>query len=242
MSFEQDITELVKASDRLTGMVDDKIDGIDASVTQAINGIDGRVNQAESQVTSYVSDARAEAPFYRISKNQVLNGTTGSVPDHWNSNTGLTYTLVQSVIAGKQWADRTAEEQALLTVMGRVGMVYIYVNFNIWRMDWTSQGLPAGSYTMYQQVNNSTVITIAAMTKLLSGDINNYWAHGAKSEWSLTGIHSTPTPHGYQHTHPYRQTETGSLLFALPAAITGKMPLDPTLWGIFPFIGGTQND
>ncbi len=100
MAFEQDITELVQASDRLTGMVESKISDIDAKVTQAQN-----------QVNEYVNNARGEMPFYRLSKNQILAGTTGSVPDFWSTGRGTTFTLVQTVKTNVEWADRTPEEQ-----------------------------------------------------------------------------------------------------------------------------------
>lgn len=228
MAFEQDITELVKASDRLTGIVDGKI-----------AEIDGRVSQAQTQVSGYIAGARGEAPFYRLTKNQTLTGTSGSVPSFWSSGAGITYTLVQSVNTGIEWLDRTAEEQALLQAMGRGGIKHFYRNFNIWRMDWTEVD---HLYTMYQQINLSTPSTTAAMTKLLSGHIDGFWADGATSEWKLTGRYNGYANLAYTHIHPNRRTPTGSMLFALPATVAGHVPLDANTWGEYPYIGDTQND
>ncbi len=123
--------------------------------------------------------------------------------------------------------------------MGRGTTKYIYRDLNIWRMDWV---LTDHTYTMYQQVNAALSITEAAMTKLLSGSINGHWANGATNEWKLTGTHYGLVSHRYSHIHPYRQSATGSMLFALPAAISGHLPLNASLWGTFPYIGDTQND
>ncbi len=228
MAFEQDITALVTATDQLTGVVDNKI-----------GEIDSRVTQAEGQVNAYIANARTELPFYRLTKNQVLSGTDQSIPSYWRSGAGMTFTLIQSVNTGIEWADRTPEEQSLLTAMGKSGIKHIYQNFNIWRMDWISA---EPIYTMYQRINMSTPSTTAAMTKLLSGIIDGHWANGVTSEWKLTGSYHGRDNLSYRHPHPYKRSETGSLLFALPATVAGHVPLDANVWGTFPYIGDNQND
>lgn len=228
MAFEQDITELVQASDRLTGVVEGKI-----------SDIDSKVQQAQTQVDDYIATARGETPYYRISKNQALAGTDGHVPDFWHSGEGITYTLVQSVNDSVDWVDRTPEEQELLTAMNSTNTRYVSVPFNIWRMDWT---LADHTHTLYQRVNAPVPITVAAMTKLISGSTYASWAQGVTNEWTLTGVHEGLTPHRYSHIHPYRTSATGSMLFALPAAIAGHIPLDAKNWSLFPYIGDTQND
>lgn len=228
MAFEQDITTLVHQSDRLTD-----------AVAEQIGHIDARVKQAEDEADTYIKNARSELPFYRLSVNQVLNGTTGHVPDGWNSGAGVTYTLIQEVKTNTLWKDRTPMEQELLTAMGRENEQFIYHAFNIWRMDWAAGADP---HTLFQQVNGATPITVAAMTKLLSGKIYANWAEGATDEWKLTGIYYGLAPHRYLHIHPYRLSGEGSMLFCLPAALAGYHPLTADLWSMFPYIGGTQND
>ncbi|MFT4925638.1 MAG: hypothetical protein ACI8WB_001731 [Phenylobacterium sp.] len=228
MGFEQDIAALVTANDDLTAVVDDQIEAIGA-----------RVTLGEQQVITVIDTARGEMPFYRLTRNQRLLGTDQHIPDDWNSGAGTTYTLVQLVAADKIWADRTVEERELLTAMGKEGLRYIPISFNMWRMDWTTKDT---AHTMHQHVNVSTPSTLAGMTKMLSGAIGAYWANGATNKWTLSGQAIGSWPNGYTYCHPVKQSTSGSMLFALPAAIVGNVPLDPTKWGIFPYIGDTQHD
>lgn len=228
MALEQDISELVLSSDRLT-----------ATMEQQIDSLEQRTVTAEKELQSFIDNAKGEQAYYCLSKNQELMGTTGHVPDHWNSGNGVTYTLVQSVNHNVEWLDRTVEEQELLTAMGRKEQMYVYKPFNIWRLDWVTS---ADRHLMHQQVNGATVFTVGAMTKLLSGEAFYGWAQGATNEWKLTGQHEPLRKHRYHHIHPYRLTGSGSMLVALPAAIAGYVPLNPKTWGNFPYIGDTQDD
>ncbi len=229
MAFEQDLNELVAASDRVNGLVSSKL-----------NGYDSRVTAAQAKVSNYISTEDAYKQFYRLSKNDVLAGVSGNVPDFWFSSDAFTYTLVQEVQTAKAWDDRTEEERDLLRAMSRQGTYYIYRNFNIWRMDWT----PTQNYhALYQRVNNAIASTVGAMTKLLSGSIEHNWAHGATNAWKLTGYHLDPSRNDYiHHMHPVRTSDYGSMLFALPAAIAGHVRLDASYWGTFPYIGDQQDD
>lgn len=228
MALEQDILTRTQANDTLVTTLNGK--------TAQINT---KVAQSQTQVSDFVLPHREQSSFYRLSKNQSLDGTTGSVPNFWGSGTNVTYTKVQDVVSGIAWNTRTEEEKALLTAMGQENVVHYFKNFSIWRMDWT---LDDHGVTLYQNINGGVATTIAAMTKLLSGSISNYWAHGATNQWKLTGEHSAATPYGYHNIHPIRQSPTGSMLFALPAALAGWHPLDARKWGFFPYIGDTQND
>ncbi|MFT4925643.1 MAG: hypothetical protein ACI8WB_001736 [Phenylobacterium sp.] len=230
MAFEQDVAELVTASDNLTGMINTQL-----------NGINTRLAQAEGLANSFAANVERNKPIYRLSKNQILEGTTGSVPDFWLSGSGVTYTLVQKVEHQKEWADRTAEERELLTAMGREGLRYLHMEFNIWRMDWVPTDV---TFTLYQRGYSSGPVTIAGMTKLLSGSTDGFWAAGATNEWKLTGQTYMPEPYGYIHTHPVKEKDSsGSMLFALPALIAGIMPLDDArTWWTFPYLGDEQSN
>ncbi len=227
MALEKDITELVHSSDRLTEAVAGQIDAIDS-----------RVKQAQSEADELIANARSEQQFYRLNKNQALTGTSGAIPDFWQSGNGVTYTKVQEIKAGIEWEDRTPLEQELLTAMGREGEKYVYKTFNIWRMDWVAS---SHTHLLYQQVNAATPATVAAMTKLLSGKIIGSWADNATDQWTLSGLHLGLVPYRYHHMHPYRQSGEGSMLFCLPAAVAGYHSLKAEHWGVFPYIGDEQN-
>ncbi len=231
MAFEQDLMAKTQANESLTSQVLGKVAGIDA-----------KMSTTGEQINQVVYDVREKSPYYRLSKNQRLTGTTGSVPDHWLSNSGCTYTLVQSVVDSTAWADRTNEERELLTAMGRAEQAYVYDEFHIWRLDWVMDENDANPFTLYQAVNGVNAVSVAAFTKILSGDIDGQWANGATNQWQLTGSHLGFTQHKYHHIHGYPKTPTGSVLLALPAAIAGYINFDPKTWGVFPYIGDGQND
>lgn len=231
MAFEQDLVAKAAANGALAVTVNGKHAEYSTKMAQSL-----------SQINNTIYPARNKAPYYRLTKNQLLTGTSGSVPTGWSTHPDCTFTLVQSVVETTEWNDRTEDERELLTLMGRTGEKNYFDTFNIWRMDWVDSDIDNYSYTMYQGVNGSTAVSVAAFTKILSGDIVGYWADGATNQWKLTGNYYGFNKHRYHHIHAHRQTPIGSVLIALPAAITGFINFDPKTWGQFPYIGETQND
>ena len=195
--------------------------------------IDAKVVAAKSQIDTYVAGARGEMPFYRLTKNQRLNGTSGSVPEHWSSGSGITYTLVETVRGNIPWEDRTELEKDVLTAMGCAGTRYLWKDFKVWRMAWSSNSPP---YTMYQQMPSHVISTTMAVCKVESGSISGHWADGATSEWKITGQVYGRGRHMYTHCHPYKGTPSGSVLFALPCVIAGKHHFNNH--GIYPYLRG----
>lgn len=226
MALEQQIADLATASNALTTEVVGKMGAIDAKVAAK-----------ELEVDNYLATARDEAPFFRMSRNQVLRGI-GAVPDFWSAPAGVVLTRVFTVTTGILWANRTLEEQAILTAMGLADAVYINGAFDVWRMSWTSNAPTA--HALHQYIPTSVALTIGAMVKLESGAINGFWAEGAiAGQWVNTGIHYPLTNLRYANIHPMRMSAAGSMLFALPAAVTGHVPLGQNKWGKFPYIGDT---
>ena len=179
-------------------------------------------------------------PFFRITSNQILTGTqTGTNSDTvsgWTINSGgcgVALKWIQTVSNGVLWANRTPEEQALLTAMGRPNIQYVANAFNIYRMSWSA----VCPWTFYQHIPNSPQFTVAAFTKLESGVITGWWATGIQSSWSLTGVHAGASAEGYSHPHPATSSVTGSLLIAMPAYVPGYVDLtQPINWGWFPYV------
>ncbi|MFT4925634.1 MAG: hypothetical protein ACI8WB_001727 [Phenylobacterium sp.] len=229
MSFEQDIAAQITASDTLTSVVGGKVTDIST-----------RIWDKEEEVRGFVIENREQPAWMRISKNQRLLGTDQSIPDFWESAGGITYTLVHTVGADTAWVDRPEIEQEILAAMGRHGAGNIHLSFNIWRMDWAN--MVGSAHTFFQRHNTASATTVAAYTKLLSGEIAYNWAHGATSEWKLTGTYFPQNSNGHLVTHPMRRTPDGSMLFALPAAVSGNVPLDDNIWGLFPYIGDTPDE
>ena len=195
--------------------------------------VDAKVAAAKSQIDTYIAGARGEMPFYRMTKNQRLLGTNGSVPEHWSSGSGITYTLVETVRGNIPWADRTALEKEVLTAMGCAGTRYLWQDFKVWRMAWSSN---SPTYTMYQQMPSHVTSTAIAVCKVESGSISGHWAEGATTEWKITGQVYGRGVHMYTHCHPIKGSVSGSLLFALPCVIAGKHHFNNH--GIYPLLRG----
>lgn len=181
-------------------------------------------------------------PFYRMTLNQTLEPIPGGGADtiaDWEPNgdpqCGVALQFVQKVSKFLPWANRSAEEKALLTAMGRPNVDYLFSDFNIYRVSWTG----ANCWTLGQRVPTQPHFTVAAFTKLESGALSGnyaFWANGATDTWSLTGQHVEPNAEGYLSAPPYTATEAGSLLFALPAVVVGWVDLSKSLnWGWFPY-------
>lgn len=209
------------------------------------SGLEGLARLERQHYTALSNRLLAQEHGYstlRLSANQRLLGA-GATPDGWLVEPSMTLAKVFTVNTDVLWANRGVEEKALLTAMGLEGVRYINEAFDVWRMSWTTLPAdPAFQYTLYQKVVGSGAVTVAAMTKLESGSISNYWAEGAQlGAWKNTGQHVAGSPLGYLHIHPMRASTAGSLLFALPAAVSGHVELDAKKWGQYPYIGNTQN-
>ncbi len=181
-------------------------------------------------------------PFYRISSNQILTGTTGGTSANndtvngWSANAacGVYLRYMFTVNTNVLWANRTPEEQALLTAMGRAGTQYIERAFNVYRLGWNNGPC---SWTFFQHAPDQPSMTTAAFTKLEAGTIVGFWANGISTSWALTGTHLGPNINGYSHPHPATSTATGSLLIAMPATVVGYVDLtNPVNWGWFPYV------
>ena len=173
-------------------------------------------------------------PVYRMTANQELNGTANAITG-WdiNAGAGVSVTHVMTVSNNVPWASRSAEERALLTAMGRAGTQYIKSPFRVYRMSW----ITAGNWTMFQHITQLPNYTVAAFTKLESGQISGHWAEGATTSWRLTGVHGIPGASGYDHIHPTSISSSGSILVAMPAAVAGWVDLSrPINWGWFPYV------
>ncbi|WDE04686.1 hypothetical protein SG34_025710 [Thalassomonas viridans] len=233
MALEQDIAELVQASNNLTGVVDNKMQSIDA-----------RIASKEAEVDNYLASARGENAIYRQTKNQFGN-LTGDSLDYFAKNGGITISVshYRSIVSGTVWASRDAEEQEILTKMGRHGVQHFQPEIRVMKMAWSGyDSTKHSSYTMFPSPigNNSTYCTVASYAKLLSGDIGGQWLQGVNNEWGLCGTHYAVQQGRYLHAHPYAYSPSGEVLFIWPAIVSGRVPLDREnpKWGYYPSLSG----
>lgn len=154
-----------------------------------------------------------------------------------------TYTEEFRINSGVAFDSRSAQEQELLTAMGRSGTMH-FAPGPIIVFRWSApSGRSAGDYFgAYYNLKYRTnhVTTCAAFTKLLSGDsARGHWlGGGATSEWSLTGSYYRSGGGGYVNSHPYAPASGNSqaeYLIAMPAQVDGFVDLSvPSNWWFFP--------
>lgn len=183
---------------------------------------------------------RSEFPFIRLTSNQELQDSDSSgSPDSWIFGANIDTELVDTISYSRAWASRSALEKEFMTAAGVENVVYWNAkDVNIWRLSWdvaesviTAGGAP--TFLMYQNVGGFTSMTYKAITKLESGIVkaeNGGLFTGITSNAAITGKISTTTQRAFGETGSIK-SPAGSLLIALPAAVSGVHP--DSQWGFF---------
>lgn len=160
----------------------------------------------------------------------------------WTKPLG-TYTEEFRINSGTAWSSRSAQEQELLTAMGRSGITHLVPSpIIVYRWSAPAGRSPGNYFGAYYNLKyrDNHITTCAAFTKLLSGTTSTgHWlGSGAKSEWSLTGQYYRGGGGGYVNSHPYAPSNGDSAaeyLIALPAHVDGFVDLsEPKNWWFFP--------
>lgn len=199
----------------------------------------GSAAQAAAGSAAQAATSASSMPIIRLTKNQALIGSSGSAPTGWTAHPSCTLTNICNV--GSEVPHHPIAQE-LLNYIGINHVMNFGLGFNIWRIAWTA----STPYLMFQFLNLSNpLMTVAAYTKLESGQVAGCWAEGATNTWKLTGQQTMGgMMHQYWMLHPVTvNNSAGSLLFALPAAVTGKLNLNnPQQWALYPYIGDQQYD
>ncbi|NVH51878.1 hypothetical protein HU985_13330 [Photobacterium damselae subsp. damselae] len=232
MGLEQQISSLVQASENLTSAVNNKIGEIDQHLSNLTNQIQGEMNNLKSML-----------PRIIITKNQVLKVNEGErFPSGFSVHSDISMELYKTVSADP--STRQSDVISLLTEIERdLGFdirktEYYRQQFNIYKLKWT-QGTTwlafpqsADGVGLNDAIPLGSFLTIGAFVKVISGSVRGAWGEGAvEGKWRFTG-HRTGTGSAfgsYTHLHPMRNTSSGELLVALPAAITGFIE-NPSDW------------
>ncbi|WMN59266.1 hypothetical protein NI389_13760 [Pseudoalteromonas xiamenensis] len=246
MALEQDIANLIDASNNLTTIVDNKIQSIDARVKEAKTQVDGYINQ----VNGFINSQRAKQSHFRLTKNQALiPNADNSFPLHWSSGYVKSAKLVETVSTGVEANARSPLAREFLRAINS-DTQYFAGSFNIWELEYQpnrgGEQKNLYAYLMYQYFRRPTEVTVGAIVKHIKGVVpNSYWCQGLKAneEAKLCGMYiGADSRNTYSHCHPYvagegrPETETGIIQVALPAVVTGDVPLDKA-WGQFAYLG-----
>ncbi|EII3125343.1 hypothetical protein [Vibrio parahaemolyticus] len=224
-----DFQPLIESNRRLTETVENKVSEIDQSLANAEQKIDDELNKIQTKL-----------PRIIITRNQFLDldADTG-LPIGMSINGNVTVT---EHITITQHNVKSAEQLALLeemeTDMGCNLRKTSYYRrpFKVLKMSWTNS---AGWLAFPQAADDAgatsipvnSFITLGAFVKVLSGSVSGAWSSGNKlGQWVFCNSKWNPAGFGaYSNLHPIPSSESGELLVALPAAITGHVDT-PEQW------------
>ncbi|MGI0120074.1 hypothetical protein [Zooshikella sp. RANM57] len=234
MSIENQLAETVLACNRLTTAVNNKITDIDQQMAQCITKINDQLNQ-----TLYL------LPRIVITHNQQLEINEEHPQKHpfnFQIHEDVEAAVHMRIQANPK--DRTADQMALLQDMGLDIGVDMHIHdhyrmpFNVIKLSWTKRepisywlAFPNTADSAASAIPLNTFITIGAFVKVLAGRASGVWCEGARlGKWTFCRTQFSPAGFGrYTHIHPYRDSDSGEVLIALPAAITGHID-NPGQW------------
>ncbi|MCG7538394.1 hypothetical protein EXT48_12090 [Pseudoalteromonas sp. CO348] len=253
MALEQDIAKLIEASNDLTATVDNKIQDITATLASSVVDAKNKVNAELGKIDQRFDSARKKQSHFRVTKNQALiPNEAGTFPHSWSGGYVKEARLLETVTTGVETDQRTPLAREFLRAINS-DTKYFAGKFNIWELEYypNRRGDSAHlvAYLMYQYFRAPTLVTVAAIVKHIRGVLpNGFWCEGleANQEAKLCGKTTYFGRNKYSHCHPYvhgegkPEDETGVIQIALPAVVTGEVPLDD--WGQFAYLGdATQN-
>jgi len=230
MTIEQNIAELVQASNNLTGVVDGKIQEIDskvASAEQKFNGLnDALISNLGFVALNYNSDF---LDVHTLAENAL--GIENTYPIGMGVNKGRNDCFraeTISVVSGSDPSSRDVDVKELLTFMGIGSALHFSSSFNILKLTVLDASfMDLGGYDIYipqQHVKRSPNASFMAYIKSV-GDMR--WRGAVNNEWlQIVDHHSTDNPGSYTHIDiNFKNAKVGDMFYlALPTITVGHFP------------------
>ncbi|EFP97435.1 hypothetical protein [Vibrio caribbeanicus] len=208
------------------------------------NVSNAKIAQQDQALKNAVAPILDKVTVLALTKNQTMDVITGSIPDGFMVNGGVTMELIERISGCPR--DRSGYQMQILSEM-KSGVKldfpdfnireqqYFFRSFNVFRVSWDfpdpfdgSEWLIFPSFSGGNAVNNrptpiSGAGCDAAFVKLESGSLYGGFAAGAKEgKWCFTRQQRESTSFGnYVHPHPVATSRQGSMLVALPVTASG---------------------
>lgn len=230
MTIEQNIAELVQASNNLTGVVDGKIQEIDSKVASAEQKFEGLNNELISNLgfvaLNYNSDfldvhTLAENALGIENTYPIGMGVGGGRNDCFRSE-------IISVVSGTDPSSRDVDVKELLNFMGIGSSLHFSRSFNILKLTvLDSSFIESSGYDFFipeQHIKRSPSASFMAYIKSV-GDIK--WRGASNHEWQqIVDHHSTDNPGSYAHVDiNFQNAKVGDMFYlALPSITVGHFP------------------
>lgn len=221
-----DLERVVGACEALTKTVEQQADKINQANLDAIESLNKEKEELEGQVPRLCVSSN---PFLQLSENS-------DTPSGLMLHSDVTSELFMSIPRAPHDRDvdqlRTLQEmEADLGVSLRTSG-YFDQSFNIIKLSWNEVtntnwlAFPAYSKGSTGAYPAQGLLTYGAFVKVLSGEISGYWGEGSTlNKWHFGNgkLIANESFGSYFHPHPRRQSDSGSILVALPFVTTGSV-------------------
>lgn len=223
-----------------TAALIEAVNQMTATVAGKMGQIDQKTAENTAKVDAELAKILTKLPRVVITLNQALDPNTETgLPKGMSVHSGVSSVIHMTMTSNSV---RPADQLAILQEM-EADMVtnlrktaYWRRTFRIWKMSWVNKP----SWLAFPQsaddptatsIPLNTFITMGAFVKVLSGSIGGAWADGCQlGKWVFCNKKLSPTGFGsYTHLHPIPNSDSGEILVALPAAITGHIDT-PAEW------------
>jgi hypothetical protein len=211
-----------------------KLGEVDAALT-------AKIAQANVDIANATAPINDKIPRIQLTKNQELFITSGTVPDDMYLSAGVTSTLISTI--NRVAVNRVEPEVSLLSGIEadikeqfsdfEITEATLYLaGFNVIRLAWDFGEPVINKVIAYMSskyitgvngIPKSCELSSCAFLKLESGDINGFWSEGVElGKWRFTGkVLTVENFGGYSPHHPLTNSQSGSLLLALPVTVSG---------------------
>jgi hypothetical protein len=236
MSIEQQIGTLVEASNDLTKVVNGKV-----------GEIDKRVEQAESEYGSFIAEARGEMSHILVSRNQIMEPTNSSSIKGFTTIGLSSFEVIKEATIYAKPSNDTDHTGNGCAADFRNNVFSGYVNkpFYILRLKWTRSTLahPARLDNNYSQGYQQGAVTTGCYLRILSGDVEGSmkplieYGDGWKFYGMRRRVSNINDAFYGSHTKLGLSSQpgtSGEALICLFGSVSGYVPYENNIWGVFP--------
>lgn len=216
-------------------------------VRSMMANIDQRVNEAESELNLFMATARGEMSHILMSRNQIMVADGNTAIKGFSTLYLDSFEVVtEATIRGSYGSDidhtgNGYAEEFRKNVYGG----YVNQPFNILRLKWTRSANthPARLDNNFNQGYQQGAITTGCYLKVLRGDIQGQMTSKIDygNDWHFYGyrnrVDSLDDAFRVGHTNIGLSSspgDSGEMLICLYGSVSGYVPFENNIWGVFP--------
>jgi len=237
MTIEQNIAELVQASNNLTGVVDGKVQEIDSNILEL-----------KTKADNFIDSARGEISHVLLSRNQIMEPTVNGAAIKGFSTIGLASfeVIKEATIHATESSDidHTGHGYAA-DFRKNVHGGYVNGSFYLLRLKWTrgTTSHPARIDNNWNNGYQQGALTSGCYLKILSGDISGGMQpiHEFGNDWHFYGMRQgvNSLNEAFRGEHSKLSLSSlpggsGEMLICLFGTVSGVVNYEKKTWGLYP--------